>query len=369
MKFVLILSLAVASHAWPKNGEKVNGCCKCPENDEKCYHAVSACNWANLKCCGTASNSGGIYYCKNENGPAPAPVTAVDVHGAGDEARTSGAAGVSDGELSGMQSASSQYQLEQTYTLCAKSIASSDACKTAALEISDNEPYKYSFVSTRNSRNMPPGCSVKTSSVNSDDNRKNQMYFNSYAGTDTTKWLSNSASKQYLLICDPNGVDNRVWNAETNKYSNVKNPVTEKKATQGLNRMRSKKPTEKAIEELASAALTGGTSETDASTKFDADYGEEAAAEILDQIATLVANPTAAIAAGEFSFIYRYILRESCSQFDSLPLTSLTIAGRIRRPVRQRRRGDGLHGCDGEDGSGGHGERLCGVHRQRRGAH
>jgi hypothetical protein len=29
--------------------------------------------------------------------------------------------------------------------------------------------------------------------------------------------------------------------------------------------------------------------------------------------------------AGEFSFIYRYILRESCSQFDSLPLTSLTI--------------------------------------------
>ena len=28
--------------------------------------------------------------------------------------------------------------------------------------------------------------------------------------------------------------------------------------------------------------------------------------------------------AGELSFIYRYILRESCSQFDSLPLTSLT---------------------------------------------
>jgi hypothetical protein len=25
------------------------------------------------------------------------------------------------------------------------------------------------------------------------------------------------------------------------------------------------------------------------------------------------------------SFMYRYILRESCSQFDSLPLTSLTI--------------------------------------------
>ena len=29
--------------------------------------------------------------------------------------------------------------------------------------------------------------------------------------------------------------------------------------------------------------------------------------------------------AGECSFMYRYILRESCSQFDSLPLTSLTI--------------------------------------------
>ena len=27
------------------------------------------------------------------------------------------------------------------------------------------------------------------------------------------------------------------------------------------------------------------------------------------------------------SFMYRYILRESCSQFDSLPLTSLTISG------------------------------------------
>ena len=29
--------------------------------------------------------------------------------------------------------------------------------------------------------------------------------------------------------------------------------------------------------------------------------------------------------------LYRYILRESCSQFDSLPLTSLTISGRSRR--------------------------------------
>jgi ATP-dependent RNA helicase DHX29 len=31
---------------------------------------------------------------------------------------------------------------------------------------------------------------------------------------------------------------------------------------------------------------------------------------------------------GECSFMYRYILRESCSQFDSLPLTSLTISPR-----------------------------------------
>ena len=31
---------------------------------------------------------------------------------------------------------------------------------------------------------------------------------------------------------------------------------------------------------------------------------------------------------GEFSFMYRYIPRESCSQFDSLPLTSLTISPR-----------------------------------------
>ena len=33
--------------------------------------------------------------------------------------------------------------------------------------------------------------------------------------------------------------------------------------------------------------------------------------------------------AGECSFVYRYISRESCSQFDSLPLTSLTIACQI----------------------------------------
>jgi hypothetical protein len=44
-----------------------------------------------------------------------------------------------------------------------------------------------------------------------------------------------------------------------------------------------------------------------------------------------------AIGDGECSFIYRYISRESCSQFDSLPLTSLTIA--LDRRARARRRG------------------------------
>ena len=33
------------------------------------------------------------------------------------------------------------------------------------------------------------------------------------------------------------------------------------------------------------------------------------------------------VALRELSFMYRYISRESCSQFDSLPLTSLTISG------------------------------------------
>jgi hypothetical protein len=37
---------------------------------------------------------------------------------------------------------------------------------------------------------------------------------------------------------------------------------------------------------------------------------------------------------GECSFIYRYILRESCSQFDSLPLTSLTIPIFAKSPRR-----------------------------------
>ena len=39
---------------------------------------------------------------------------------------------------------------------------------------------------------------------------------------------------------------------------------------------------------------------------------------------------------GECSFMYRYILRESCSQFDSLPLTSLTIPPSSSNCARHR---------------------------------
>jgi hypothetical protein len=46
---------------------------------------------------------------------------------------------------------------------------------------------------------------------------------------------------------------------------------------------------------------------------------------------------------GECSFMYRYILRESCSQFDSLPLTSLT---------RYRQRVDRVDRCGPSDGGG-----------------
>ena len=42
------------------------------------------------------------------------------------------------------------------------------------------------------------------------------------------------------------------------------------------------------------------------------------------------------------SFIYSYILRESCSQFDSLPLTSLTLFGRRRAKRSRGTRGGGI---------------------------
>ena len=38
------------------------------------------------------------------------------------------------------------------------------------------------------------------------------------------------------------------------------------------------------------------------------------------------ATDEASSESGELYFVYRYILRQSCSQFDSLPLTSLTIS-------------------------------------------
>jgi len=46
---------------------------------------------------------------------------------------------------------------------------------------------------------------------------------------------------------------------------------------------------------------------------------------------------------GEFSFIYRYISRESCSQFDSLPLTSLTIEAPFKPGCRQLLLASGAH--------------------------
>jgi len=45
------------------------------------------------------------------------------------------------------------------------------------------------------------------------------------------------------------------------------------------------------------------------------------------------------VAAGEFSVMYRYLFRESCSQFDSLPLTSLTLFCVLRRRRRQQAHG------------------------------
>jgi hypothetical protein len=57
---------------------------------------------------------------------------------------------------------------------------------------------------------------------------------------------------------------------------------------------------------------------------------------------------------GELSFIYRYILRESCSHFDSLPLTYLTV-----KPQSLRRSSGGV-------ATGGRGA-LSRQHPERRG--
>ena len=42
-----------------------------------------------------------------------------------------------------------------------------------------------------------------------------------------------------------------------------------------------------------------------------------------------IASQSSSGSVGTCSFMYRYILRESCSQFDSLPLTSLTISPHV----------------------------------------
>ena len=46
----------------------------------------------------------------------------------------------------------------------------------------------------------------------------------------------------------------------------------------------------------------------------------------MDTAAALAASAERSDDAGECSFMYRYMLREYCSQFDALPLTSLTIS-------------------------------------------
>ena len=55
---------------------------------------------------------------------------------------------------------------------------------------------------------------------------------------------------------------------------------------------------------------------------------------------------------GECSFMYRYILRESCSQFDSLPLTSSQDFGAMRRAVEGLRRSGEGEGAEGEGAEG-----------------
>ena len=91
----------------------------------------------------------------------------------------------------------------------------------------------------------------------------------------------------------------------------------------------------------SAAELRGAAAARRAAPGSDAyDYDDDAA-ELADAVADDGAD-------GELSFMYRYISRESCSQFDSLPLTSLTITSldiffrwrerRRRRVVLGRRR-------------------------------
>ena len=55
------------------------------------------------------------------------------------------------------------------------------------------------------------------------------------------------------------------------------------------------------------------------------DYERYESLTLIESIVALAGNPVRAVVPGSVSvLIYRYISRESCSQFDSLPLTSLT---------------------------------------------
>ena len=58
------------------------------------------------------------------------------------------------------------------------------------------------------------------------------------------------------------------------------------------------------------------------------------AAHLLAAVSDRLAVPGSAPSASHYTFMYRYILRESCSQFDSLPLTSLTIYSGIAERAR-----------------------------------
>jgi hypothetical protein len=64
-----------------------------------------------------------------------------------------------------------------------------------------------------------------------------------------------------------------------------------------------------------------------ARARAESDDGDEERDAATETTATVELNKLAGLArlGGECSFMYRYIVRESCSQFDSLPLTSLTI--------------------------------------------
>ena len=67
---------------------------------------------------------------------------------------------------------------------------------------------------------------------------------------------------------------------------------------------------------------------------------------------------------GEFSFMYRYSLRESCSQFDSLPLTSLAMDLSRARLLRLRGRAAPARAGDVEGADQG-GERRAALRRAR----